>query len=184
MTVLRRADGDRIAATILLLVSILLLVTSVNYHLFNGNAPGPGLFPAIISGGLLVLAVLWLIQGAGKSNGQPIASEGPVRDDKDGQPSETSVGSSDDDAVIDRDGWRRIGFVVVWTAIPMVLLDRAGFILAMTLYVGGLLVVVARNRPWIAVLMSAIGSLLCQIGANALGITLPDPFGLVPLLGV
>jgi hypothetical protein len=89
-----------------------------------------------------------------------------------------------DTVTIDRVGARRIAFVVAWTVVPLLLMDRIGYIVTLTIYVAGLLIVIARTRPWVAVLATAVGSVLTAWGAEALGIVLPDPYLLLQRLGL
>jgi hypothetical protein len=203
VTWLRRDRGDRAAAAILLLVSALLLVTSVRYDLFTGNAPGPGLFPAIVASILVALSVLWLVTGAGRKAHQAevtaaeptpavvpvgrvaVPAEGAAaaqrHDDAPGLALDEEI--AEEDTSIDAAGRRRILFVIAWALVPLMLLERVGYVVTITAYVAGLLVVIARVRPWIAVLGSLVGALLTAVGAEKLGISLPDPWALLRVFG-
>jgi hypothetical protein len=201
----RRDRGDRIAAGVLVIVSLVLLRQSINYALFTaGHAPGPGLFPAIVSALLLLLAVLWLVTGAGKDREiepaneetiglPPVAAPGSDRPAVSGDstllapPGADAVETAIEDAdeiTIDAAGRRRIIFVFLWTLVPLLLLDRIGYVFGITLYVAGLLIVVARTRPWVALVGSLVGAALTQVGAAKLGISLPDPLNLLLYVGM
>jgi len=159
---------DRIAAAVLLAFALVVLVTSLGYGLFLGGQPGPGLFPAIVAVALGVVSACWLVTGAGKQTG-------------------TTEGLEDEqleDSAIDRPGMKRIGFVVLWSVGPVVLLDSIGYLPAMVLYVGGLLVFVARVRIWVSLLCTTAGVILSAIGASALGLVLPDPLNIFTMIGL
>lgn len=200
-----RHTGDRIAAAILLAVSLVLLAMSIHYQLFQGSAPGPGLFPAIVAGILVLLSVLWLITGAGSASKSEMTVSSAHNGDREhpertavqslaATDSRSSVGgsaatdveeSADAEMVsIDEAGARRILFVIGWTAIPLVFLERIGYLLTITIYVGGLLLVIARTRPWVGLLGALVGAALTEVGADRLGITLPDPLGLLQVFGL
>lgn len=169
---------DRVAATVILLVAVILLVTSIGYGLFQGDRPGPGLFPAIMASLLLLVSAAWLITGAGPSEDANVT---PAESDviaPDGKPDDDSG-----DETIDAAGIRRVAFVVAWTAVPLVLLDPFGYVITMTLYAAGLLAVMARVRLWVAVFGALVGAVATGLGADTLGIVLPDPLGILQLLG-
>lgn len=164
-----RHTPDRVAAAVLLVFSLVVLVTSLGYGLFLEGQPGPGLFPAIVAAALGVVSVCWLVTGAGKQTG----------------PTEEGLeGDHLEDSAIDRPGMKRIGFVVLWSLGPVVLLDSIGYLPAMVLYVGGLLVFVARVRVWVSLLCTTAGVILSAIGASALGLVLPDPLNIFTMIGL
>lgn len=159
--------GDRLTAAILLAVSVLLAVTSVDYGLFRGTNPGPGLFPLIIASILATLALAWLVRGAG-----PEHAADPAED----------FGQIAEDRTIDGGGYRRILFVVLWTVITVTFIETVGFVVVMTGYVAGLLIFIARCRVWASLLGAFVGSYLIGYGAQSLGIFLPDPFGMLEIV--
>jgi Tripartite tricarboxylate transporter TctB family len=163
-----RHTADRVAAAVLLAFGLVVLVTSLGYGLFLDGQPGPGLFPAVVAAALCVVSVCWLVIGAGKL---PEASEGSQEDHV-------------EDSAIDRSGMRRIGFVVLWSLGPILLLDSIGYLPAMVLYVGGLLVFVARVRVWVSLLGTTAGVILSAIGASALGLVMPDPLNIFTMIGL
>lgn len=174
-------------------LAVVLLMVSVDYGFFQGDRPGPGLFPAIMATLLLLAATAWLITGAGREDSRAghelIAAE--LADAADVHPGtsrvpEVRAGLDDphEDSPIDTAGLRRIAFVVAWTVVPLVLLEPLGYVITMTVYVAGLLAVLARVRLWAAAATALVGSALTGRGADALGIVLPDPLGLLRFLGV
>ena len=186
---------DRVAALIIVALAVVLLVTSVDYGFYQQDRPGPGLFPAIMATLLLLAAMAWLITGAGpevpRGGHQSITAElvetADVHPVTPGVP-EVSAAMEDphedhEDSAIDRAGLQRMGLVVVWTVIPLALLEPLGYLITMAMYVGGLLAVLARVRVWVAAAAALVGSALTARGADALGIVLPDPFGLLRFLG-
>jgi hypothetical protein len=180
-----RHIADRVAAGILGALSVVLLTVSLGYGVADGDRPGPGLYPAIVSAGLIAVAVAWLVTGAGR---EPERAAEPVIDGEHvGIP--TEVQTTDDEDVLDeqpigRAGTWRILFVVAWALVPLFLLDTIGYLLSMTTYIGGLLLVIGRSRAWIALPATALGVLGTAYGADMLGIVLPDPLGIIQLLGL
>lgn len=194
-----RHAADRIAAGILLALSIFLLTISLGYGVYEGNRPGPGLYPAIISAALLVVSFAWLITGAGRTalatepdlerpvaqppTGQP-AADGTTNDIADAAADDAAGDPLDEQVPIDASGVRRIAFVIGWALVPLLLLESVGYLISMTVYVGGLLIVIGRSRIWITLPATALGVLATAYGANVLGIVLPDPLGVIKLLGL
>lgn len=183
-----RHTADRTAAVILTVVGLLILNEAIGYGLFPKGQPGPGLFPAIIAGGLVLLSLLWLLTGAGKTG---IRSSVGVRESDALHVAETCGSTAaeaiehlhEDEPEIDKAGARTIAFAIFWALVPLTLLDVIGLVLTMTIYVGGMLVVVAKAKYWIALPATAAISLLTGIGLNALGIVIPDPLNLLSMLG-
>ncbi|MGP4019310.1 tripartite tricarboxylate transporter TctB family protein [Saccharopolyspora sp. 5N708] len=170
----KRPIAERIAAGVLLALSVLLLTVSLGYGFFDGNRPGPGMYPTIISSGLLVASLAWLCAGARAPETRPTEAE----------PADDADAPIDEQPPIDAIGFRRIAFVVAWTLIPLLLLETVGYLISLTGYVAGLLIVIGRSRIWIALPATAIGVLGTAYGANALGIVLPDPLNIIQLLGL
>lgn len=187
-----RHAADRAAAAILMAVGLLILIEALGYGLFPKGQPGPGLFPAIIAGGLVFLSLLWLLTGSGKAGAnhetriplgvseadpnEPVASDG-------GTAADIFEHLHEDEPEIDKAGVRTIAFAIFWALVPLTLLDTIGLVLTMTIYVGGMLVIVAKTKYWIALPATAVVSLLTGLGLNALGIVIPDPLNLLSLLG-
>jgi len=165
-----RHTADRVAAGVVLVLSLIVLITAVGYGLFEDDQPGAGLYPAIAAAALIVLSLLWFVTGAGRSRPPGSAEHEP---DPEGEA-----------APIDRAGARVITLVVAWTAVPLLLMERIGYILTLTIYVGGMLVVVSRARPWVALLGAFAGAVLTAIGGDAIGIRFPDPWNLLRIVGL
>lgn len=152
--------ADRVAAAVVLAGSALALVVSVGYGLHSGNQIGPGFFPALVSASLAVLSVIWLVQGNTAA-----------------RPDRTDDASTDE--AIDGPGRTRILFVVAWSAVTAAFTERLGIVPVLTVYLAGLLIMVARTRPIRSIVLSLVGTLVACYGLQALGIFLPDPFGLL-----
>lgn len=187
-----RHTADRIAAITLLVIGLLILMEALGYGLFSKGQPGPGLFPAIIAGGLVILSLLWLLLGSGKASidaeirlplGLSEAAAPHQVVDGDNAAPDTAEHVHEDEPKIDRAGARIIGFAIFWALVPLTLLDVIGLVPTMTIYVGGMLVVVAKAKYWIALPATAAVSLLTGVGLNALGIVIPDPLNLLSMLG-
>lgn len=179
-----RHTVDRLAALAMLGLSAVLVSTSIRYGLFEAGRPGPGLFPGIVSAGLLMVSVAWLLSGAGRDQSPSVPVDVDAPDDHGVRGSAPSLEDTlFEEEPIDSAGLRRIGLVVLWSTLPVFLLDRLGYVPTMILYVGGLLVFLARIRPWIALPGTILGVVLTAYGASYLGIVLPDPLGVLDLLG-
>lgn len=162
--------GERIAALVLLALSSLIFITALRYGLFLGDQPGPGLFPSMISGSLMLMAFLWLFQRT--ESGSPSPDDNPTAD------------QLEEFVEITPEGRKRIVLVVFMAAVVIVLLERIGFFLSVSIFASTLLIAIAKLRWWKAIVGSLVFSLLIQIGAIAMGINIPDPFGINPLLGI
>lgn len=178
---------NRAAALAILLLGVLLLATSIGYGLFQGNQPGPGLFPAIMATLLVMVSAAWFVIGAGRDGDSSAPKTNQDVGHAASAPSEPDFAEASDhsvaDEAIDRAGVLRIAFVIVWTIIPLTLMEPLGYVITMALYITGLLTLMARVRTWIAVVGALVGAAATGLGADALGIVLPDPLGLLRLLG-
>jgi hypothetical protein len=189
-----RHRADRIVATVVFLIASVLAVQSFRYGLFEDGRPGAGLFPMIVAVGLAIAAACWIVQGAGAPPATEIraAADGDrahvldAVDQVHGRPSTAAEldEAMGDRVVIERAGALRIAFVVAWTVVPLLMLEPLGYLITLTVYVAGLLIVLARTRIWLALPGAAAGSVLTAWGADALGIVLPDPYLLLQRLGL
>ena len=198
----RRVLLERITAFVVLSIAVLLLITSVDYGLFLAGAPGPGLFPAIVAGALGLTSVIWFITG-GIVRDEPVSAtdssavEGEARrveaehlDDMSDvgefeAGTDQDTGLAHDDTAIDAAGAKLIAFCIVWAIIPILLIQRLGFILTVTIYVGGMLMVIAKTPWWKSILGSLVGAIILFFLGDLLGIALPrDPFGFFRALGL
>ncbi|MDR3070163.1 MAG: tripartite tricarboxylate transporter TctB family protein [Propionibacteriaceae bacterium] len=80
---------------------------------------------------------------------------------------------------IDREGSLRIAFILFWSLIPILLMERVGFLLSMIPYVSVMIIVIARRKWWKVVLITAVAVLLVQVGTSFIGLALPDPFRII-----
>lgn len=183
-----RHTGDRLAAAAVFVLSLVILRSAVSYGMFDDNQPGPGLFPGVIASALLVLSFLWFLTGRGPAGQSSDSTRDRMKDPVPLAASELLTSQQEDGEPdlppIDASGARTIALVIAWTAVPLLLLERIGFILTITIYVGGMLIFVARARPWIALSASAVVAFVTALGGNAVGIRFPDPLGLLQLVGV
>jgi tripartite tricarboxylate transporter TctB family protein len=163
---------ERICAAILAVLSAVLLVMSLRYGLFNGSQPGPGLFPAIVTALLLVLSILWLITGPGRSAERDSQLDSP-----------TAETDTTEKSPKGRVGAGVVVFTVLWSLVPILLLDRIGFFLTMIPYVAVMLIVIARLRWWLVLLLTVVSTFAVTIGADAIGLSLPDPYRIFSHIG-
>lgn len=198
----RRILLERITAFVVLSIAVLLLITSIDYGLFLAGAPGPGLFPAIVAGALGLTSLVWFITG-GIVREEPVsATDSPALDgdarrveaedlddiaDVSGLEAGTDqdTGLAHDDNAIDAPGARMIAFCIVWAIVPILFIQRLGFILTVTIYVGGMLIVIAKTPWWKSILGSLVGAIILFFLGDLLGIALPqDPLGFFRALGL
>lgn len=196
----RRIIIERVTALVILLIALGLVHTSVEYGLFMGGAPGPGLFPALTAGALALTSLVWLVTGGvvrdpvesvgteaegdtRRVGADEVAAMEEVSDLEEATDEETGLAL--DDTAIDRSGAMLILFCIVWAGVPILLIERLGFIFTVTLYVGGMLLVIAKLPWWKSLLGGLVGAIVVNWLAGLLGILLPrDPFGLARLLGL
>lgn len=203
----RRLLIERITAAVWVVISIVLVWKSIDYGLFVLGAPGPGLFPALTAGALGLTSLVWLVTGgvvreqvpatdSDEVEGRaPRAEAETVTDAEDVSGTEAvadleeatdqDTGMAHDDTAIDRDGARLIAFCVAWSLVVILLIRPLGYILTVTLYVGGMLVVIAKVTWWRALVGSLVGAMVTYWLAGLLDIALPrDPWGLFRALGL
>lgn len=174
-----RITGDRIIAAIILVFSINLLISSFRYGLFVDNhVPGPGLFPAFITGPLVFLSLAWMIVGD-RNPTKPKNEEQKVLDELVLE----SENIMEEMTEIYSDGKRRIIYVIAWSFLWTLTLERVGIILAMTIYVMGMLYSCAQVKPWKSLLPTLLIVFFMTWGALKMGIILPDPFHLLKIIG-
>lgn len=175
-----KVTGDRIVALVLVIFSANLLITSLRYGLFlEDGAPGPGLFPSLITAPLTVFSLAWFVTGEKKQQSRSVA----------GNPDEIDILTQELEAnaetlrEIDAAGRKRIGWVLFWSVVFMFLFERIGAILAMILFSLGLLWSIDRRKPWRTLPLTVVLVLLIVLGAKSIGVTLPDPFNLYRIYG-
>ena len=171
-------NGNRITAFVILLVSGNLLNFSLRYGLFlEDGAPGPGLFPAIITAPLVGLCIAWLIIGD-----RDVPKVKQDSDSKDELTAELEA-KLDEIQEIDSDGKKRIAWVIFWTVIMYVTFERLGSILSLFIYSVGLLSTISSSRNWKTIPATLLMILLVTFGAVKIGVMLPDPFNIFRIFG-
>lgn len=178
---LRQLSADlveRCAAALLALLALVALIMALDLGFYQKAQPGPGMFPALISALLLVLSVLWFIQGARMPSDDTLArieesvleGTGLTGDDLAPESNQTSV------AVL--------VFSVLWALVPILLLGVVGFTISMAIYVSGMLLFVGKtSRVWTIPLVVG-GTIAVAVGAHSLGIYLPEPVNYFRWLGL
>lgn len=174
-----RITGDRIIAAVIFVFSLNLLIVSLRYGLFvDHHVPGPGLFPAFITAPLVLLSIAWMIVG----DRHPTKPKSEEQEDLNELVLE-SENLMEEMAEIDSSGKRRIIYVIAWSFAWTVTLERIGIILAMTIYVMGMLYSCAQIKPWRSLLPTLLIVFFMTWGALKMGIILPDPFHLLKIIG-
>jgi putative tricarboxylic transport membrane protein len=112
-----------------------------------GDPLGPRVFPALVGSGLLLSAVLMVVELVAKSRAPAKAPEAPVEDDA--QDSPTSRKS----------GWTLAG-VALWTALYYVTLDHVGYLIGTLVFLGGLLSFFNRRRYWLNAIVAIAFTLI------------------------
>jgi putative tricarboxylic transport membrane protein len=170
---------ERCVAALFALLALGAFIMALDLGFYRKTQPGPGLFPALVSALLLVLSVLWFIQGARMppdeafARAEEIALEGSgltAEDLAPDEPSQTSVAA--------------LVFSVLWALVPILFFTAVGFTVSMTVYVSGMLLFVGKtSRVWTVPLVF-VGTVAVAIGAHALGIYLPEPINYFHWLGL
>lgn len=174
-----RLTGDRIVAAIILVFSVNLFISSFRYGLFVDNhVPGPGLFPAFITGPLILLSLAWLIVG----DRHPTAPKSDKQQDRNELVLE-SEHLMEEMSEIDSAGARRIMYVIAWSLAWSLAFEKVGAIIGMTIYVMGLLYSCARVKPWRSLLPTLFIVFLMTWGSIQIGLSLPDPFRILRIIG-
>lgn len=166
---------ERSAAALLAVIATLLTVEAYGYGLFNGPQPGAGLIPCIVTMALLALALCWFVT-AGRI-------DAPTIEDLSEAAQEPDTGGEDGRAQ-GRSGAGVVLFSVLWAVIPIVGFGLVGFVIAMTVYLAGMLIVIGRVRWWIAVPVTLVGCIAGAIGGDAIGLVLPDPLRILWMVGL
>lgn len=183
----RWLDGERVAAVILLVLSVVFLRMSLDLGVTEDNQAAPGAFPTLVTGALVVFSVLWLVaprRRTADGDGVPAALAGALTSSEGVPPPSTGAAGAADGDVAASGGFAsdskpaRLIFVLAWTAVTIPFTERIGMIPLLFVYLNGLLLVVARASLWKSLLGTAIGLLLAAYGAYEAGIFLPDPLGL------
>jgi Tripartite tricarboxylate transporter TctB family len=183
---LTASQANRIVAGVLFVFGLIVVKASFGYGLTYEGGPGPGLFPLLITIPMTALSAVWLVMG-------PKVDPPPQEEDlaEFGQDEEISRASEDlkaameeEGAIDGRRGWSRIAFAVLWSVVTTAMIEPLGMIIALTVYVTGLLVVIARVGFARSLVSTAVGVLLTAWGCQTLGVALPDPLGILQLMGL
>lgn len=203
----RRLLIERITAAVWVVISIVLVWKSIDYGLFVLGSPGPGLFPALTAGALGLTSLVWLVTGgvvreqvpatdSDEVEGQAHRVEAEMVTDADDVSSLEAVGDLEegtdqdtgmahDDTAIDADGARLIAFCIVWSLVVILLIEPLGYIITVTVYVGGMLVAIARIAVRRALPGALVGGMVTYWLAGLLNIRLPpDPWGIFRAMGL
>ena len=100
-----------------------------------GDPLGPRVFPALVGGGLLLSAVLMVVEMAAKSRAS--TQRPAAQPDDDAQDGPTSR----------RSALALLG-TAAWTALYYVCLERVGYLICTLVFLGGLLSYFNRGRHW------------------------------------
>lgn len=122
-----------------------------------GDPLGPRVFPALVGSGLLLSAVLMVVELVAKSRAPAAAPGAHVEEDAhDGPTSRQS-------------GWTLAG-LALWTALYYVSLERVGYLVCTLVFLGGLLSYFNRRRHWVnAVVAIAFTLIVDALFTYALG---------------
>ena len=173
---LLQSNGERILALIMLLFSGNLLASSIHYKFFiDETTPGAGLFPGIITAVLVFLISLWLLSTFKKVK--------PV-EEKIVQIDAESADLFEEMLTIDEDGKKRIRNVLLWSVALFIAFERVGVILAISMYITGLLFSISKIKIWKSFPIAVAFTILISFGAKKIGVQLPDPFNLFRYLGM
>ena len=116
-----------------------------------GDPLGPRVFPALVGCGLLLSAVLMVMELVSKSRHAAAAHEAPVEAD------------AQDGPTTRQSAWTLLG-LAVWTALYYVSLERVGYLICTLVFLGGLLSWFNRRRHWV----NAIVAIAFTLAVDAL----------------
>ncbi len=167
-------NGDIIASTLVLVLSVYFFADSVRLGLSNGQQAAPGTFPALISAGIAICSAIWLI-------GALLKLRAP--DEPDAAPSPAVAQAEDGDngagdTVLSESANWRVVFLLAWSALLLPLTETIGMVPMLFVYLLGLFVVIARSAIWKSALVIGVVLLVFAWGAYEGRIYMPDPFRL------
>lgn len=177
--------ADVVAGTVVAVLGAFALVAALNLaFLSDSGVPGPGFFPTLLSG-LLVVFGIWL--GVSSVRKQTLARQrrGKARRDSDvdaanpsGRPS--SVALTEEDSPSGRSRVLRAGTVWVCFLISVPILTFLGFVPAMAILIALLLFGVERRLNW----QSLVVAVVVPVGVYELFVhllSIPLPTGVLAL---
>jgi putative tricarboxylic transport membrane protein len=112
-----------------------------------GDPLGPHVFPALVGGGLLLSAVLMVVELVAKSRTPVAAEEPPLEDDARDRPTTR------------KSAWALLG-TALWIALYYVSLERVGYLICTLVFLGGLLSYFNRGRYWVNAIVAIAFTLI------------------------
>ena len=92
-------------------IGVLMLLESMKFAYFLDGVPGPGFLPRWIAGGLVVIGLILTVKGIRPAVALPEAIPWP-----------------------DASGWRRLAVMIGALAFALLLLDKLGFVIVVTVF--------------------------------------------------
>ena len=127
-----------------------------------GDPLGPRVFPALVGGGLLLSAVLMVVEMVAKSRAVAPAEQPAIEDDAENRPTSR------------KSAWALVG-TAAWTAVYYVTLERVGYLIGTVVFLGGLLSYFNRGRHWTnAIVALAFTLIVDALFTHALGTPMPE----------
>jgi len=115
-----------------------------------GGPVNARVFPTILGVGLLFAALLLAVEERGRQHQEPAADDGA------------------------RPDLRLVAAISGWMLLYILALERAGFILATSVFLAGLTLLFHRRRPWVAVAASVgFAVVIHLLFVQVLGVSLP-----------
>jgi putative tricarboxylic transport membrane protein len=130
-----------------------------------GDPLGPRVFPALVGGGLLLSAVLMVVEMVAKSRAVAPAEPAPATDDA----------HDAHDGPTSRHSALALLGTAAWTAAYYVTLERAGYLIGTVVFLGGLLSYFNRGRYWTNAIVAVAFTLIVDaLFTHVLGTPMPE----------
>lgn len=172
--------ADVVAGTVVAVLGAFALVTALNLaFLSDSGVPGPGFFPTLLSGLLVVLGVV-----LGATRALAWQRRGRARGDGDVDPDPSGRPSAGEPAAADSPSGRskvlRAGTVWVCFLVAVPILTFLGFVPAMAILIALLLFGVERRLNWRSLVVAVVVPVgVYELFVHLLGIPLPT--GVLPI---